>query len=76
MKVLFPLVAFFERRFRKAALRCDHFHSDRCGDRIMGSRLTLLVLKRRFDTAIRLGTPDTIDLLVVCSEAGWVWRAG
>ncbi|MHC6152482.1 type II secretion system F family protein [Bradyrhizobium elkanii] len=37
---------------------------------IMGPRLILLVLKRRFDAAIRLGTPDTIDLLVVCSEAG------
>ncbi|MFB6452389.1 type II secretion system F family protein [Bradyrhizobium tunisiense] len=37
---------------------------------IMGPRLVLFVLKRRFDAAIRLGTPDAIDLLVVCSEAG------
>lgn len=37
---------------------------------IMGPRLILLTLKRRFDAAIRLGTPDAIDLLVVCSEAG------
>ncbi|MCA6104655.1 MULTISPECIES: type II secretion system F family protein [Bradyrhizobium] len=37
---------------------------------IMIPRLILLVVKRRFDAAIRLGTPDTIDLLVVCSEAG------
>jgi tight adherence protein C len=37
---------------------------------IMGPRLILWALKRRFDAAIRLGTPDTIDLLVVCSEAG------
>jgi tight adherence protein C len=37
---------------------------------IMGPRLILSVLKRRFDAAIRLGTPDAIDLLVVCSEAG------
>jgi tight adherence protein C len=37
---------------------------------IMGPRLILLVLRRRSDAAIRLGTPDTIDLLVVCSEAG------
>jgi len=37
---------------------------------IMGPRLILLDLKRRFDNAIRLGTPDAIDLLVVCSEAG------
>jgi tight adherence protein C len=37
---------------------------------IMGPRLFLMVLRRRSDAAIRLGTPDTIDLLVVCSEAG------
>ncbi|MGW1423438.1 type II secretion system F family protein [Bradyrhizobium manausense] len=37
---------------------------------IMGPRLFLYALKRRFDAAIRLGTPDAIDLLVVCSEAG------
>jgi tight adherence protein C len=43
---------------------------------IMGPRLILLVLKRRFDAAIRLGTPDTIDLLVVCSEAGMGLEGG
>lgn len=37
---------------------------------IVGPRLILMFLKRRFDSAIRVGTPDTIDLLVVCSEAG------
>ena len=37
---------------------------------IMGPRLILSVLRRRFNAAIRRGTPDTIDLLVVCSEAG------
>ncbi|MGX1321589.1 tight adherence protein C [Bradyrhizobium sp. USDA 377] len=37
---------------------------------IMGPRLIMLRLKRRFDAAIRLGMPDAIDLLVVCSEAG------
>jgi tight adherence protein C len=37
---------------------------------IVGPRLILLVLRRRFNAAIRLGTPDMIDLLVVCSEAG------
>ena len=37
---------------------------------ILGPRLVLLVMKRRFDKAIRSGTPDTIDLLVVCAEAG------
>lgn len=37
---------------------------------IMGPRLILLMLRRRFDAAIRRGLPDAIDLLVVCSEAG------
>jgi tight adherence protein C len=37
---------------------------------IMGPRLVLSVLRRRFNAAVRRGTPDTIDLLVVCSEAG------
>ena len=43
---------------------------------IMGPRLMLWVLKRRFDAALRLGTPDTIDLLVVCSEAGMGLESG
>jgi tight adherence protein C len=43
---------------------------------IMGPRLILWVLRRRFDAAIRLGTPDTIDLLVMCSEAGMGLEAG
>ena len=37
---------------------------------IMGPRLILSVLRRKFDAAVRKGVPDTIDLLVVCSEAG------
>jgi tight adherence protein C len=37
---------------------------------IMGPRLILSILRRRFDAAIRLATPDTIDLLVVCSQSG------
>ena len=37
---------------------------------IMGPRLILSLLRRRFAAAVRKGTPDTIDLLVVCSEAG------
>jgi tight adherence protein C len=43
---------------------------------IMGPRLILLMMKRRFDAAIRLGTPDMIDLLVVCSEAGMGLESG
>src|SRR6516165_5467256 len=37
---------------------------------IMGPRSILSVLRRRFNDDIGRGTPDTIDLLVVCSEAG------
>ena len=43
---------------------------------IMGPRLILWVIKRRFEAAVRLGTPDTIDLLVVCSEAGMGLESG
>ncbi|WP_377827436.1 type II secretion system F family protein [Bradyrhizobium lupini] len=43
---------------------------------IMGPRLILFFMKRRVDAAIRLGTPDTIDLLVVCSEAGMGLEGG
>ena len=43
---------------------------------IMGPRLILSVLKRRFNAAVRKGTPNTIDLLVVCSEAGMGLESG
>jgi tight adherence protein C len=43
---------------------------------IMGPRLILSVLRRRFAAAIWRGTPDTIDLLVVCSEAGLGLESG
>jgi tight adherence protein C len=43
---------------------------------IIGPRLILFVIRRRFDAAIRLGTPDAIDLLVVCSEAGMGLEGG
>jgi tight adherence protein C len=43
---------------------------------IMGPRMVLAVMRHRFDKAIRLGTPDTIDLLVVCSEAGMGLESG
>lgn len=43
---------------------------------ILGPRLILTMMKRRFDAAIRVGTPDMIDLLVVCSEAGMGLESG
>ena len=43
---------------------------------IMGPRLILSTLRRRFAAAVRRGAPDAIDLLVVCSEArNGAWRA-
>lgn len=43
---------------------------------LMGPRLLLSVMRRRFNAAIVRGTPDTIDLLVVCSEAGMGLESG
>jgi tight adherence protein C len=37
---------------------------------IMGPRAILGWLRQRFTAAVRKGTPDAIDLLVICSEAG------
>jgi tight adherence protein C len=37
---------------------------------IIGPRAILGWLRRRFTAAVRKGTPDAIDLLVICSEAG------
>jgi tight adherence protein C len=69
--VVFPLIAFFVGQF-VAKSESDALILLLLGvvTGIMGPRLILFVLRRRFDAAIRLGTPDTIDLLVVCSEAG------
>ncbi len=37
---------------------------------VMGPELILGVVRRRFAADLRRGTPDALDLLVVCSEAG------
>ncbi|HTI81074.1 MAG TPA: type II secretion system F family protein [Acetobacteraceae bacterium] len=37
---------------------------------IVAPRLLLKVVGSRFNTAIQRGTPDMIDLLIICSEAG------
>lgn len=37
---------------------------------ILGPELVLSMMKRRFTAALQRGTPDALDLLVVCSEAG------
>jgi tight adherence protein C len=69
--LLFPLVAFLAAQLSGRPLTdILIFTLSGVVIGIMGPRLLLTLLKRRFDAAIRLGTPDTIDLLVVCSEAG------
>src|SRR5258705_9044249 len=67
---LFPISAFFVAQlFGKPLTDVLIFTLIGLLIGIMGPRLILMVLKRRFDAAIRLGTPDAIDLLVVCTEA-------
>jgi tight adherence protein C len=68
---LFPIIALFVGQLLgKAVTDALIFALIGVVIGILGPRLILSVLKRRFDAAIRLGTPDMIDLLVVCSEAG------
>jgi tight adherence protein C len=43
---------------------------------IMGPRLLLRFMSRRFKAAVDHGTPDAIDLLIVCSEAGMGLESG
>jgi len=43
---------------------------------IMGPKLGLGLVRRRFNATIQRGTPDAIDLLVVCCEAGMGLEAG
>lgn len=68
---LFPILALFVAQlFGKSATDLLIFTAIGFVIGIMGPRLILSVLRRRFNAAVRRGTPDTIDLLVVCSEAG------
>jgi tight adherence protein C len=68
---LFPLVFFFVAEISgKPPVHLLIFTLIGVVIGIMGPRLILFALKRRFNTAIRRGTPDAIDLLVVCTEAG------
>ncbi|RXT54078.1 type II secretion system F family protein [Bradyrhizobium betae] len=68
---LFPIIALFVAQlFGKPLTDVLIFSLIGVVLGIMGPRLVLLVLTRRFNAGIRRGTPDMIDLLVVCSEAG------
>lgn len=69
--VFFPFAAFFLAQLSgKSPVTVLTYTLFGVAIGIMVPRLILLILKRRVDTGIRLGTPDAIDLLVVCSEAG------
>jgi tight adherence protein C len=74
---LFPLIAFFVAEFfGKPPIGLLIFTLIGVVVGIMGPRLILTALKRRFAAAVRRGTPDAIDLLVVCSEAGMGLESG
>ncbi len=74
---LFPIVAFCAAQlFGKPLTDVLVFTLIGVVIGIMGPRLFLSVMRRRFNAAIRLGTPDMIDLLVVCSEAGMGLESG
>jgi tight adherence protein C len=68
---LFPLVALFLAEFFGKPLT-DLLIFVAMGGviGIMGPRWILWTLKRRCAAAVRRGTPDAIDLLVLCTEAG------
>jgi tight adherence protein C len=67
---LFPIIALFVAQLFGTSDDLLIFTAIGAVIGIMGPRLILSVLRRRFNAAIRRGTPDMIDLLVVCSEAG------
>jgi tight adherence protein C len=74
---LFPIMALFVAQlFGKSPTDLLVFAAIGGVIGIMAPRLILSLLKRRFNAAIRRGTPDTIDLLVVCSEAGMGLESG
>ena len=69
--VLFPIIAFLIAEFfGKPPIHLLIFTLIGVVIGIMGPRSILSALRRRFAAAVRRGTPDAIDLLVVCSEAG------
>ena len=68
---VFPLVALFSAEFLgKSSTDLLIFVAIGGVIGIMAPRATLGWLRRRFTAAVRKGTPDAIDLLVICTEAG------
>jgi tight adherence protein C len=75
--ILFPIIALFVAELLRKPLTDLLIFAALGGViGIMGPRLILSVLRRRFAAAIWRGTPNTIDLLVVCSEAGLGLESG
>jgi tight adherence protein C len=73
----FPIIAFFiAQLLGKAGTDLLIFIAIGVVIGITGPRLVLSVLRRRFNAAIQRGTPNTIDLLVVCSQAGMGLESG
>jgi tight adherence protein C len=69
--ISFPIIALFIGEFfGKPPIDLLIFAFTGAAIGIMAPRSVLSALRRRFAAAVRRGTPDAIDLLVVCSEAG------
>jgi tight adherence protein C len=74
---LFPIIAWFAAQFSGASFNdALIFAAFGAVVGIMGPRLLLGFIRRRFNAAVQRGTPDAIDLLVVCSEAGMGLESG
>ena len=68
---LFPIAAFAIAELSGAPFATALFYTIiGVAVGIMGPRLALAFIRRRYNAAVLRGTPDAIDLLVVCSEAG------
>lgn len=68
---VFPILGFFLGEFLSGALS-DVAILTTIGIVIgvMGPRLILTFVRRRFNTDVQRATPDALDLLTVCTEAG------
>jgi tight adherence protein C len=73
----FPVIAWFVGQFSGATFN-DLLIFTAFGVvlGILGPRWLLWFIRRRFNAAVQRGTPDAIDLLVVCSEAGMGLESG
>jgi tight adherence protein C len=70
MMVLLPILAFIGSRFVESMSIKLAIIGAGIVVGIVGPELILGMVRRRFVAAVERGTPDALDLLVVCSEAG------